>query len=96
MSVVKACKDAMRRATAPLGLNPAKAVEDNNKGFCKNVGSKTKTRTNVGLPLNEAGALVTGDEEKAETQNAFFASVIATKIAPPKSQALAVRESLGN
>ena len=33
------------------------------------------TRENVGLLLNEMGALVTEDTEKAELVNAFFASV---------------------
>jgi len=41
----------------------------------KYVNSKRKTRENVGPLLNEVGALVTGDTEKAEILNTYFASV---------------------
>ena len=65
----------MRKAKALLELNLAKEVKDNKKGAFKFVSSKRKTRENVGPLLNEMGALATGDAEKAEILNAFFASV---------------------
>jgi len=46
----------------------------------------------VGLLLNEVGALVIDDTEKAELLNAFLASVFTAKAGPQASQPLEVRE----
>ena len=45
----------------------------------KYVNSKMKTREKVDPLLNEVSALVTGDAEKVEILNAFFASVFNAK-----------------
>jgi len=82
----------MRQAKVHLELNPASNVKDNKKGFFKYISSKWKTRENVGLLLNEVGALVTEDTEKAELLNAFLASVFTAKAGPQASQALEARE----
>ena len=71
-NVVRVCMDATRKAKAWLELKLARDVKDNKKGFYKYVNSKRKTRENVGPLLNEAGALVTEDTEKAELLNAIF------------------------
>jgi len=58
-NVVIACRDATRKANVHLELNLAGDVKDNKKGFFKYISSKQKSRDNVGLLLNEVGALVT-------------------------------------
>ena len=45
----------------------------------------------MGPLLNEVGALVMEDTEKAELLNACFASVFSAKAGPQESQALEVR-----
>ncbi|GAB0182556.1 mitochondrial enolase superfamily member 1 [Grus japonensis] len=90
-NVVRVCRDAMRKAKAHLELNLVRDVKDK-KGFFKYISSKKKTRENVGLLLNEVGALVTEDTEKAELLNAFFASVFTAKAGPQESQTLEVME----
>lgn len=46
------------------------------------------------LLLNEVGALVTRDTEKAEIVNAFFVLVLNAKTSPQESQILEVRERI--
>ncbi|GAB0207550.1 mitochondrial enolase superfamily member 1 [Grus japonensis] len=89
-NVVRACRDATRKAKAHLELKLARDVKDNKKGFFKYINSKRKTRENVGPLLNEVGALVMEDTEKAELLNAFFASVLTAKAGPQESQTLEV------
>ena len=64
-NVVRACRDAMRKAKVRLELNLTRDVKDNKRGFLKYVSSKRKTRGNVEPLLKEVGALVTDDVEKA-------------------------------
>jgi len=90
--VVRACRDAMRKAKIHLELNLARDVKNNKKGFLNYISSKGKTGDNVGPLLNKVGALVTEDTEKAELLNDFFASLFTTKASPQESQALQVRE----
>ncbi|GAB0182598.1 mitochondrial enolase superfamily member 1 [Grus japonensis] len=85
-NIVRVCRNATRKAKAHLELNLARDVKDNKKGFFKYISSKRKTRENVGPLLNEVGALVMEDTEKAEILNAFFASVFTAKAGPQESQ----------
>ena len=73
-NVVRACRDATRKAKAHLELKLARDVK-NNKCFFNYISSKRKARDNVGPLLNEVSVLVTEHTEKAELLNAFFASV---------------------
>jgi len=91
-NVVKACRDATRKAKAHLELKLARDVKNNKKSFFNYISSKRKARDNVGSQLNEAGVLVTEDAEKAEMLNAFFAAVFSAKAGPQESQAPEVRE----
>ncbi|GAB0202599.1 mitochondrial enolase superfamily member 1 [Grus japonensis] len=95
--VVRVCKVATRKGKAHMELKLARDVKDNKKGFFKYISSKRKTRENVGPLLNEVGALVTEDTEKAELLNAFFALVFTAKVGPQESQTMEGRkEDPGN
>jgi len=91
-NVVRACRDATRKAKFHLELNLARDVKDNKKVFFRYISSKRKIRENVGMLLNKVGALVMEDTEKAELLNACFASVFTAKAGPQASQSLEVRE----
>jgi len=68
------------------------ADKGNMKSFFEYISSKQKTRENAGPLLNEVGALVVENTEKAELLNAFFASVSPAKAGPQAFQSLEVRE----
>jgi len=82
----------MRKAKVLLELNLASDVKDNKKGFFNYISRKQKTRDSVGPLLNEVGALVMEDTEKAELLNAFFVSLFTAKAVPQESQSLEVTE----
>jgi len=67
-NIVRACREAMRKAEAHLELNLARNMKDN-KGIFRYLSSKWKTRENVGPLLNKVGALLMEDAEKAELLN---------------------------
>ncbi|PKU31816.1 rna-directed dna polymerase from mobile element jockey-like [Limosa lapponica baueri] len=88
-------RDETRKAKASLELKLARDVKVNKKGFFfKYIGGKRKTRENVGLLLNEMGAMVTEDAEKAELLNAFFASVFTVQASPQEPQTLEETETV--
>ena len=91
-NVVKACRDATRKAKVHLELKLARDVKDNKKSFFNYISSKWKTRENVEALLNEVGALVMEDAEMAEFPSALYASVFSAKPGPQESQALKVTE----
>lgn len=93
-NIVRAFREAVRKVKGHLALNLAREVKDKKKGFFKYVNSKKKTGDNVGLLLNEVGALVTEDAEKVELLNIFFALIFTTETGTQESQTLEVRESL--
>jgi len=64
--VARACREETRKAKVHLELNLARDVKDK-KGFFKYFSSKQMTKENLGPLLNEVGALVTEDIEKAVT-----------------------------
>jgi len=91
-NVVRACRDAMRKAKVHLELKLARDVKNIQKGFFSYISSKWKTREKVEVLLNVMGALVMADAEKAELPNACFASIRTAKASPHESHALEERE----
>ncbi|RMC03500.1 hypothetical protein DUI87_20699 [Hirundo rustica rustica] len=80
----RACRKKIREAKAQFELNLATSVKNNKKRFYNYINDKRKGITNLGSLLDEAGNLVTKDEEKAEMLNAFFASVLIGRTAYPQ------------
>ncbi|KAK4832410.1 hypothetical protein QYF61_022545 [Mycteria americana] len=52
--VMRLCREKIRRAKAQLELNPATAVKDNKKCFCKYISNKRRAKKNL-HPLLDAG-----------------------------------------
>lgn len=69
-------------AKAQVELKLASTVVDNKKAFVKYVNSKRRTKENIDLLLDEVGHLTNKDGDKAETINAFLASVFNTNDEP--------------
>ncbi|GAB0184642.1 mitochondrial enolase superfamily member 1 [Grus japonensis] len=77
--IIRAARDQVRKAKAPIELNLARDIKGNKKSFYRYISDKRKTRENV-VPLRkEPGDLVTWDVERAEVLNDIFASVFTSK-----------------
>ncbi|PKU45830.1 rna-directed dna polymerase from mobile element jockey-like [Limosa lapponica baueri] len=93
-NAVRVCRDETRKAKASLELKLARDVKVNKKGFFNYIGGKRTTRENVGPLLNEMGAMVLEDTEKAKLLNAFFASVFSAQTSPREPQNLEESEKV--
>ncbi|PKU47470.1 rna-directed dna polymerase from mobile element jockey-like [Limosa lapponica baueri] len=82
------CGGKKRKATASLELKLARDVKVNKKGFFNYIGGKRTTRKNVSPLLNDTGAMVMKDAEKAELLNVFFATVFTAHASPQEPQNL--------
>ncbi|KAK4832375.1 hypothetical protein QYF61_022230 [Mycteria americana] len=85
-AIVRAARDQVRKAKALTELNLASDVKGNKKSFYRYVGDKRKTREDVGHLWKEMGDLVTGNMEKTEVLNDFFASVFTSKCSSHTAQ----------
>ncbi|PKU39453.1 rna-directed dna polymerase from mobile element jockey- hypothetical protein [Limosa lapponica baueri] len=92
--VLEGDQDEMRKAKASLELKLARGVKVKKTGFFKYIGGKRKMRENVSPLLNETGAMVTEDAEKAELLNAFFASVFTAQGSPQEFHTLKETEKV--
>ncbi|XP_054045493.1 uncharacterized protein LOC128904794 [Rissa tridactyla] len=93
--ITKLCRGKIRRAKAQSELSLATAVKDNKKRFFQYINRKRKTRENIGPLMNETGALVVEDTEKAELLNAFFSLVFTDKAVPHESHTPEARGKVG-
>lgn len=91
-TVVRGRREATRKAKASLEFNLARAGKDNRKGFFEYTADKTNSRGRVGPLMNEVGALVTEDTEKAELLNAFTVSVCSAGGCPEEPRSALLRQ----
>jgi len=69
------CRDGLRKAKVQLGLDLARDVKNNKKGFYRYVSQKRKVKESVPPhTMSKTGKLVTMDKAKAEVLSKFFAS----------------------
>lgn len=76
------CREKICMAKACLEFKLVSTVKDSKKDFFKYVNSKRRIRGNIGLLLDEVGNFTNNGVVKAETFNAFFASVFNTNDGP--------------
>ena len=74
-ALVRSCRDQTRKAKAATELQLASGIKDNKKSFFRYVGSRRKSKGNIGPLLNQMGQLTTDAQEKANELNGYFASV---------------------
>ena len=74
-AVVRVCRDRIRKAKAQMGLNLARDVKDNKKGFYRYIGRRRHAKEIVPPLMKGNGELASSDEEKAEVLSECFASV---------------------
>jgi len=73
--VVQVCRDGVKKDKAHLELNLSRYVKGNKKCFSRHIGSKRKTRENMGVLLNGNGDFIAVDMGKAEELNDSLTSV---------------------
>jgi len=74
-SLIRSCREEIRKAKAQLELKLATVVRDSKKCFYKYINSKKRAKENLHPLLDARGNIANKDEEKAEVLHAFFASV---------------------
>jgi len=75
ISLVRLCREEIRKAKAQLEFRLAIVVRDNKKCFYKYINNKKRAKENLHLLLGAGGNTANKNEEKAEVLSAFFASV---------------------
>uniref|UniRef100_A0A803SNX3 Reverse transcriptase domain-containing protein n=1 Tax=Anolis carolinensis TaxID=28377 RepID=A0A803SNX3_ANOCA len=93
--IANTCREKVRKAKAQNELRLARDIKNNKKGFFAYVGRKRKKKEAIGPLQGEDGVMATGDREKAELLNAFFASVFSEKESHLQPQQHGMDEGLG-
>jgi len=75
-SLIRSCREEIRKAKAQLELRLDTVVNDNKKCLYKYINNKKKPKENLHPLLDARGNVAHKDEEKVEVLNAFFASVL--------------------
>ena len=79
-------RNKIRKTKAQIGLNLARDVKKNKKGFHRYISRRRQIKESVPPLINEDGELVSSDKEKAKVLSKNFASVFTGGEAPPVCQ----------